>query len=178
MTKKLFITIFSFIFLLTIGATSVSASGATDNFGSCLNPKVKASHVNKGDRFGVVGTTKLYSGVDTIYKLTNGNIIQCLCQKDGRGIQTNWMKVGSLSKSKIETYKKDGWVYIITGSTWGLSDEPYLAKNIDYSCKGNGKQETKVKGLASTGYSVAIFGLVLAGFVALATGLMLRKVSK
>lgn len=178
MIQKLFITLFSVAILFISVPSLVLASGATTDFGSCLNPQVKASQVNKSDRFGVVGTTKVYSGVDSIYLYSKGNVMQCLCQKDGKGIQTNWLKVGSMSKKDVDSYKKSGWIYIITGSTWGLSDEPYLAKNIEYTCKGNVVKETKVKGLAATGSIVGIYGLILAGFVALFAGVLLKRVSK
>lgn len=176
MTNKFLVTMFLLATLFVFIATPVVASGSAFDFGSCINPQVTASQVNKGDRFGIVGTTKLYSGTDAIYNLSNGNVLQCLCQKNGKGIQTNWLRVGKMAKNDIEKYKNSGWTYIITGSTWGLKDEPYLAKNIEYTCKGNKK--TEVKGLASTGNEVALYGLVIAGVFSLAAGLLLKRVSK
>lgn len=179
MIKKLLTSFFVFAILIAgvvMNTTPTFAGGSSSDFGSCLNPQVKATQVNKGDRFGIVGTTKLYSGVDSIYPLSNGNVMQCLCQKNGKGVQTNWLRIGNMTKKEIDKNKNSGWTYIITGSTWGLNDEPYLAKNVDYSCKGN--KQTMVKGLASTGNEIALYGLVLAGVFALVAGLFLKRLSK
>jgi hypothetical protein len=112
-----------------------SASAVTvPTFPSCLNPQGTLKVSYSDGTHGVVGDTKTYTGYDAVYKLTDNTLVQCLCPKDGNGIQTNWMKASGFSQSEINTLKNDGWVYIQNGSAWGLDNEPYLAKNIGYSC--------------------------------------------
>lgn len=171
MIRKLLISVIIIISFF-IGVIRPAVADTTVEFGSCVNPQVAASQVNYGQNHGVVGKSQRFSGVDKIYNLSNGNVLQCLCPDKGKGIQTNWLKASNLSENEIKTYKKQGWTYVVTGSSWGLSDEPYLAKNIEYSCR----EESKV--LAATGVSVAIYGLVLAGIVSLLAGLLLKRVSK
>jgi hypothetical protein len=169
--KKLFITTL-LISALSVGVVSPVSADTTFDFGSCVNPQISASQVNYGSSHGVVGKSPRYSGVDKIYKFENGNVMQCLCPDAGKGIQTNWLKAEGYSEKDINVLKKQGWIYVATGSSWGLSDVPYMAKNIEYTCR----EESKV--LAATGVSVAIYGLVLAGVISLIAGLLLKRVSK
>jgi hypothetical protein len=169
--KKLLITAFVVSSLFAGAVAPVSADTAFD-FGTCVNPQVSASQVNYGSSHGVVGKSPRYSGVDKIYKFENGNVMQCLCPDQGKGIQTNWLKSEGYSEKDINVLKKQGWIYVATGSSWGLADVPYMAKNIEYSCR----EESKV--LAATGVSVAIYGLILAGVFSLIAGLLLKRVSK
>ena len=135
MINKLLIT----LFLVVVFAVSVKPVFAVSlpDFVSCVNPQVAASQVNNGSNHGVAGQSNAYSGTDKIYNLQNGNVTQCLCTDGGSGIQTNWLKVSQLSESDIDSLKIQGWVYIPTGSLWGLDDAPYLAKNSDFSCGGS-----------------------------------------
>lgn len=171
MNRKLFITGLS-LFILFAGSAKPAMAVSTPDFGSCVNPKISASQVNIGRDHGVIGHVNAYAGKDSIYKLSDGNVLQCLCPDNGKGIQTSWYKISGLSDTDINILKKQGWTYIITGSSWGLEDVPYLAKNNDYSCHG----ESQV--LAATGNSIAIYGLVLAGVVSLIAGLLLKRFSK
>jgi hypothetical protein len=169
--KKSLITTFVVASLFT-GLVTPAFADTTFDFGTCVNPQVAASQVNYGNSHGVVGKAPRYSGVDKIYTLENGNVMQCLCPDEGKGIQTNWLKAEGYSEKDINVLKKQGWTYVATGSSWGLSDVPYMAKNIEYSCR----EESKV--LAATGVSVAIYGLILAGVVSLLAGLLLKRFSK
>jgi len=195
MKNKLFITVLASIALLGSSAQPAFAV-STPDFGSCLNPQVAASQVNTGANHGVVGQMSSYSGTDSIYTLSNGNVMQCLCPDNGSGVQTNWLKVSDMSESDVNVLKNDGWIYIATGSSWGLADVPYLAKNSDFSCRSEStstsssnsssssssnsqpKVESQVLTLASTGNEVAIYGLILAGITSLIAGLLLNKFSK
>ena len=168
--KKLFLAILSFIVIFMATVTPALAVNTPD-FGSCQNPQIAASQINYGSNHGVIGQTQTYSGKDTIYQLSNGNVTQCLCPDSGTGIQTNWYKVSGLSESDIHVLEKEGWTYVVTGSSWGLEDVPYLAKNVDYSCHGE-------QVLAATGTDLAIFGLILAAVISISAGLILRKFSK
>src|SRR6266498_792673 len=173
MLKKSLITILSLPILLTGFATPAFAV-STPDFGSCLNPQVAASQVNYKNDHGVAGRTTTYAGTDKIYSLSNGNVLQCLCPENGEGVQTNWLKTSSMSGADIDVLKSQGWIYIATGSIWGLDDVAYLAKNSDYSCKGTTPTpatQSNVLALASTGNILAIYGLILAGVVSLLTGL-------
>ncbi len=134
MLKKSLITVLSLPILFTSFAQPAFAMSVPE-FGSCLNPQVAASQVNTGNNHGVIGKSGNYSGTDTIYSLSNGNVMQCLCPDSGNGVQTNWLKASSFSQSDIDVLKNQGWIYVATGSSWGLEDVPYLAKNSDYACK-------------------------------------------
>jgi hypothetical protein len=177
MNKKSLITVSLVTLFLSGFARPAFADGV--DFGSCLNPRVAASQVNVKNNHGVAGTTTTYAGTDKIYNLSNGNTLQCLCPDNGKGIQTNWLSTKNMSQADISQYKHDGWIYVVTGSTWGLADVPYLAKNSDYACKSVQPQtQSKVVTLASTGNVIAIYGLVIAGIFSLIAGLLLKKFSK
>ncbi len=192
MKNKLFVTSIT-LFALFGGTTQPAFAVSTPDFGSCLNPQIAASQVNNGDNHGVVGQIASYKGTDTIYTLSNGNVLQCLCPDNGSGIQTNWLKVNDLSETDVNILKNEGWIYVATGSSWGLEDVAYLAKNSNFSCRSEStstsssssnsssseqKVEGQVLGLASTGSEVAIYGLILAGITSLIAGLLLNKFSK
>jgi Tfp pilus assembly protein PilV len=176
--------------LLVIATTSILLAGfakpafavSTPDFGSCVNPQVVSSQVNTGTH-GVAGRTQTYTGKDSIYTLSNGNVLQCLCPDNGSGVQTNWLKASNVSSQDVETLKSQGWEYIPTGSVWGLSDTAYLAKNSDYSCTATGGGSTSTPssttlGLAKTGNMLMIYGFLTAGLTALLSGMMLKKFSK
>ncbi|HSA83531.1 MAG TPA: hypothetical protein VLF20_01440 [Patescibacteria group bacterium] len=106
--------VFLFVFLFAfIG--SVSAIVFPD-FGSCLNPRIAASQVNSGTNHGVVGSSTAYSGTDSIYRLSDGNVLQCLCQDNGDGIQTIWFRASSMTQEDSAYLLANGWIYVPTGS--------------------------------------------------------------
>lgn len=188
-SRKLNFIIISVILFLTVAVRPTFAV-TLPNFGSCLNPQITPSQINTGSNHGVVGSDKPYAGVDTIYKLPDGNLLQCLCQDNGDGTQTIWFKVSSYSQEEILSLQSQGWIYVPTGTAWGLEDAPYLAKNSNYACKGTGggssssnsdsseSSSPSVLGLATTGNTLVIYGFILAGFVSLFLGLLLKKISK
>lgn len=101
------------------------------NFGTCVNPQWNQTQVNYGDNHGVINVGT-FAGTDTIYS-SNGNVLQCLCT-GGQGYQTNWLKAAGYSSSQIDYLQAQGWIYVPSGSAWGLSDTAYLAQNSTYSC--------------------------------------------
>lgn len=126
------------ILLLIVSFVIVNKSYATSipTFPSCLNPQgtIKVNY-NNGNH-GVPGDTSSYSGIDTVYYLTEDTLTQCLCPENGNAIQTNWWKIDQLSEKEIKEFTGQGWIYVPDGSAWGLDESTYLAQNIKYSCVG------------------------------------------
>jgi len=156
-------------------ATNVLAAGAP-GYPSCVNPvgSLKASY--SSGVHGIPGDQGRFEGEDKVYTTSDIGYMQCFCDTYGRGIQTNWWKIPHLSADEIKSYEKDGWIFISNGQAWGLTNDPYLAKNIEYNCGGVGGGE--VLSYAGTGnitfiYSVAFFGVAL-----LSSGVMMKLRSK
>jgi hypothetical protein len=120
------------------------------NFGSCLNPQWGASQVNYSSTasHGVIGVGT-FAGTDTIYG-SGANVLQCLCTPEGKGYQTDWMSAEGFSESLINTYKKEGWMFVATGSLYGLKDVPYLAKNSEYACQAPSCSPTPTQEVSGT----------------------------
>lgn len=174
----------------------VNAATAPD-YPSCLNPvgTVKAQY-DTGIH-GIVGDNKSYQGKDIVYSTSEIGYMQCFCADNGHGIQTNWWKVPYLSKEEIDSYVQKGWIFVPDGTAWGLTDDPYLAKNIVYSCKNNGgsggsssssSSSTssssssqsiggQVLALASTGNIVFIYSIAFAGIALMAAGIVVSRKS-
>jgi hypothetical protein len=108
------------------------------NFTSCVNPQgeIKASY--ETGTHGIAGKPGLFEGKDTVYTVSQNALTQCFCAVDGQGIQTNFWKIPTLRESEINVLTSQGWIYIPNGALWGLSNDPYLAKNSDFSCKSSG----------------------------------------
>ncbi|MBI4067573.1 hypothetical protein HY407_04265 [Candidatus Gottesmanbacteria bacterium] len=163
-------------------------------FPSCANPPGDVRVSNSSGNHGILGLGSL-SGSDTVYNLEDGNILQCFCAENGSGIQTNFWKISSLSQEEIDQLKSLGWTFIPSGSIWGLSNEPYMAINSNYSCRGTTTTTTTtttnpgstgsvlgtsaaagdVLGLAATGDSILLYGFAILGFSSLSLGLYLKK---
>ena len=160
---------------------------------SCLTPtgSVKVNYSN--GNHGIVGNTNTYSGSDAVYTISENQLMQCFCPENGNGIQTDWRKVSDLSSDEAKILKNEDWIEVQSGSPWGLDDSPYMAKNIDYTCKssnpggpGDGRsdgrgsivQAATGSNLASTGNIVTILSLLSLGFVFTLTGLILKRKSK
>lgn len=178
--------------MVAVPQSAVATTAPT--FPSCVNPQgtLKVEYTN--GVHGIVGRTEEYRGNDKVYQLSgNDQLMQCFCPENGNGVQTNWWKVAHLSEDEIKTMKNDGWIYVADGSAWGLDSAPYLAKNSDYSCKGNGETKTEttssstsnptetvketvkeVLTLASTGNTAFLYSLIAFGSVSLLSGLVLR----
>ena len=191
----------SLLFYIVFIATAYSAIAVTiPSFPSCLNPQGTLDEPIKEGIHGVPGDTTGYTGIDAVYKLTNNDtVMQCLCPPNGKAIQTNWWKIPELTDQEIEELKNDGWIYIPNGAAWGLSNAPYLAKNIQYSCIGGkgddgGKNDdnggsssdnnggssssnpvstgvNQILGLAGTGNMQTIYAFSLLGILLLSLGI-------
>lgn len=179
--RKLFIQLVIAVPLFLSMATPAFAV-QTPDFGSCVNPQgTKIVSYDSGSH-GVAGRTDYYTGSDAVYRQSDNALTQCLCPDNGNGIQTNWLKASSLKENDVVVLGKEGWVYVITGSPWGLEDSAYLAKNSDYACKASAAvTPTPVKstlGLASTGNILFIDALIISGGLSLITGMVLLRLSR
>jgi hypothetical protein len=87
----------------------------------------------------IVGIMGLQSGSDKVFAGENDNYTQCYCPVNGNtGIKTNWLAAGDISKEDQNVLITQGWFYIPNGADWGLDPQPYLAKNIEFSCGSGG----------------------------------------
>lgn len=131
-TTKILIAFFS-IFFIAI-PTSAQNLPVRPSFPVCSTPQglIKADY--DSGIHGVPGDSTTYNGSDTVYHLSESTLTQCLCTTNGKGIQTNWWRISSLSFDEIETLEKLGWVYVPNGSEWGLDEVAYLANSSDYDC--------------------------------------------
>ena len=175
--KTFYLQIFIFFFLfLTILVSSVFGIVNPPDFPSCVNPQGSVVTSYSTGTHGVPGVATAYQGSDTVYKVSNENLSQCLCTENNEGIQTNWWKVSSLTSQEIESLKTQGWIFIPDGSAWGLDSSAYLAKNSNYSCLGRGGiGGGEVLGLAATGNIKTIYALFSLGFLSLTIGYLLRQ---
>lgn len=129
-----------FFILMILSASTPFVSAATaPSFPSCTNPSGTIKVQYASGIHGIVGRTAEYRGSDTVYTLDENKLLQCFCAEDkSTGIQSNWWKANSLSQADFLYFKNLGWYYVPNGSLWGLSGDPYLVYNIDYSCGGTG----------------------------------------
>ncbi len=182
-------------------ASSQSAGAiSTPTFPSCINPQGTVSTSYDSGVHGVVGNSSTFTGKDSVYTLSGGTLMQCLCADSGEGIQTNWWKVSSLLEDEVSVLISQGWTLIPDGSAWGLEAAPYLAQNSSYACgstnpggPGDGLSDGRssaavggasagsvlgastqaVLGLASTGNMVFIVSVFLIGIALVLTGFAL-----
>lgn len=169
------------LFVYTLISVSPVYAVSTPDFGSCLNPQGKAIASYDSGKHGIVGKDELVTGSDYVYQSSDMGITQCFCPEDGKGIQTNWYDVSKLSPKDVDILKKEGWSFFATGTSWGLKDVPFVAKNSDYTCKKTAEKKDNavdVLKLASTGETKTIYVFILSGAAFLITGLVLRKFSK
>lgn len=130
---------------LAQGAYAVSAP----SFPSCLNPQGTLIANYADGTHGIPGDTTAYSGSDKVYSYSGDQTLQCLCQVNGSGIQTNWLKVSSYPQEDIDALIQSGWIYIADGSAWGLDAAPYIAQNHAYSCLAIGGKDPAKKSKSS-----------------------------
>lgn len=154
-------------------------------FPSCANAQgtIKASYPS--GVHGIPGKSEEFKGSDNVYLVTEDTVLQCFCPESGQeGIQTNWWKIASLKQDEIDSFVNKGWIFVPDGSLWGLDQAPYLAQNIQFSCKagetsgggvGGGFMVGEVLGLASTGNMLTIIELGLTGLTSIILGILLRK---
>ena len=149
---SLLINLISF-FIVLLTTASIAHATETPTFPSCLNPQgtIKVSY--QSGIHGVPGSFRDYSGTDIVYDLGNGNVLQCLCEPNGTGTQTNWLKACEADKETIAYYESNGWLYVPNGTAWGLEDCSYFAMNLSYSCVGGAGGNNGSNGGSSSGSS-------------------------
>ncbi len=168
--RKLFGSISLTLFVLFVLSSHVLASGAED-FPSCLNPQGNVIASYDEGTHGIVGDRGEHQGSDRVYQLDgNAKVLQCFCEDNGRGIQTNWWKADSLSEQDIKNMTHSGWVDIPNGTLWGLDNARYIAKNSGYTCGGLAIGGGDWTGLAGTGTIVNIYGLASLGLALFVAG--------
>lgn len=133
-SKSLFSTLGIFAVSVVICGNVIAME--PPSFPSCLVPAGEMKvHYDNGVH-GIAGDFGSYTGKDTVYTVADDMELQCFCPPEGQGIQTNWWKIGDMKYKEIEKYKAKGFIFIPTGSVYGLKNEAYLAKNVPFSCMG------------------------------------------
>lgn len=169
---------------LSLFVLSANSALAVDvpEFPHCANPGGTLIAKYDSGIHGVPGNPTTFSGKDTVYKLDDKRVVQCLCLSDNTGIQTNYWKTSSLTQDEIETLRKLDWVFIPNGAAWGLDDSSYMAKNSTISCGATLSSSTSnngvggsVLGLAATGGQVELIGFASLGIALLTAGIILRR---
>lgn len=156
---KKFIAQASLVLLITLQAVRPAYAVDVPDFPACANPNGEViAHYDEGTH-GIAGSSGTYTGSDTVYRVSDVQTTQCFCSTDGNGIQTNWWNASSLTQDQVAILKADGWIYVPTGNLWGLTNDPYMAKNISYRCLpqgggdpnggGDGKSDGKSDGRSS-----------------------------
>ena len=130
-------TIFISWLVMVAAIFAPSAHAADFTTYSCLAPQGTQIVSYDEGVHGIIGSTSIHKGSDVVYKI-NDNYLQCFCDDQGQGIQTNWVNARTLTSEAIGNYRRDGWMYAENGSIWGLTNDPYLAKNATYICRGLG----------------------------------------
>ena len=183
----------AFIFGIAILAVPKAQAANIPAFPSCNAPQGSIiSHYDSGTH-GIVGNTETFTGSDTVYKVSDSVVTQCFCSDKGVGIQTDWWSASGRTDGDIALFKSQGWVYIPNGSLWGLSQTPYIARNIAYTCKADGgigggtsesdggsilstaTEKGEVLGLAATGDIWLLYAIFALAFLLLGTGSKLLK---
>ena len=126
----IFLVLFSF--LAAFYVQNASAVSAPD-FPACSTPTGSLKVQYNDGTHGVIGNNAEFKGKDTVYSVNQNQVLQCLCTSDGQGIQTNWWKAGTLTQDEINSQINNEWKYVTNGLAWGLTDDPYLIKNINIS---------------------------------------------
>jgi hypothetical protein len=190
-SRKILFTIAHTVVLFLMAHNVVNAQSVIPTFPVCSNPTgtVKVSY--ESGTHGIAGQSGTVSGKDTVYQIDESTLVQCFCAEDGSGVQTNWWNAISLNQSEIDTLTNLGWVFVANGADWGLSNDPYMALNSTYSCKGSVNSSSTsssggsvagtssvggVLGLATTGTSVQVASTVMIGLMFIFIGIALRKV--
>lgn len=189
------------VLFITQAKSAIAVS--TPSFPACANPQGSLKVSYSEGTHGIVGSSATYTGKDTVYTLSDITLTQCFCSTDGNGIQTNWWKASSLTESEVNILKSEGWHYVPNGSLWGLAVDPYVAKNISYSCLSTntttstnnsstashsdngvgggdvlGVSSGEVLGLAATGDSILVYVSFVLGFILTKIGIKRFKQAK
>lgn len=115
--------------------TPAAANAARTDFPSCTNPGGALQAQYDSGTHGIPGSSAR-TGSDAVYTIDSNRVLQCFCSTAGVGIQTNWLKASSLTAAEIANLKSHGWLLVPTGAVWGLDNDPYLALNSRYACRG------------------------------------------
>ncbi len=132
MKGRIFLGLFATILFL-LGFSTPAFADSAPSFPSCSRPVGNAIATNNDGQHGIVGQEGLQSGSDYVYSVDESRVMQCFCGGNS-GTQTNFWEIPQMSFDQIQSYEAQGWVYIPTGSAWGLSDSAYLAQNVSYTC--------------------------------------------
>ncbi len=160
MKKFPFAVFFVYALLTAIVTTPVEAI-SPPAFSSCPAPGGELLASYSEGIHGVPGDQTTYYGSDSVHKLNQSQVVQCLCPDDGAGIQTTWWNVRDLSIAEQDAVIAQGWVFVPNGALWGLDADPYLAKNTGYNCSGG-----IGGGFLSENSSTSVPGQVLGAFAA------------
>ncbi len=125
---------FAWTMLLLLRSAVPAFAVNVPNFPQCAAPQGAIIANYPSGIHGIVGSTDSYSGSDTVYQVSQDQVMQCFCAENGQGIQTNWWKASSLDQEQVSTLVSQGWYYIPNGDLWGLTVDPYLAINSSFSC--------------------------------------------
>lgn len=145
----LFTLVFSSIFTFLFSSQAFAESN--QNFPSCTTPSGTVIAPATYGEHGIAGSPD-QTGTDTVYSLDGQNALQCFCN-NANGIQTNWLDAKGFAASTVQSYENNGWIYIQDGSFWGLSEDPYLADNIPYTCTTTNQNTNTSSGSNSGGSS-------------------------
>lgn len=134
---KQFLYLLITLIFLFFADSSVSAQMTLPPFTRCNNPSGSAVADYSDGEHAIVGIAGLKTGSDKVFDQGSDNYTQCYCPASGEtGVKTDWLAAGSISKEDQNVLITQGWVYIANGADWGLSNQPYLAKNSEFSCAG------------------------------------------
>jgi hypothetical protein len=191
MTKRSLITAAAITASIVSAYPQPAFAVTIPSFPSCVNPQGNLKVSYDSGTHGIVAMSDTKTGSDKVFSLDGNNqLMQCFCPENGNGIQTNWLKVSNLSSQDVKDLENQGWTYIGDGSAWGLNEEPYVAKNSDYSCKTTTTTPTptpttgvvqaakEVASLANTGNIAFIYAVAALGTLSLITGAALRIFKK
>lgn len=173
------------------------------SFPQCPNPGGEVIADYDEGVHGVPGDSNTYTGEDTVFKLNDAQVVQCLCPEEGSGIQTLWWKDPGVSYDEEKVLLSQGWIKVPNGKLWGLDKGKYFAKNSNFSCEegghgghSNGDSDKKsssheksskssksgdilgVTTLAGTGNWKTITGLFLLAVAAGTAGILGRRASR
>lgn len=150
--------------LILLGTREILAQTTPPDFPACSNPQGTLRVQYNSGTHGIVGDSASHSGSDSVYSVDEERTVQCFCTLDGGGIQTNWWKISSLTQNEIDTLVNLGWHFVPSGLPWGLSPDPYMAKNSEYACGGQNSITTaSVQGTSTSRSAGAVLGLAGTG---------------
>lgn len=126
------------LIVISLSSASTISAQAIPSFPSCPNPGGEIIAKYDSGKHGVPGDSTEYMGADTVFKLNDAMVVQCLCPDSGSGVQTLWWKDPGLSADQQSIVVRQGWIRIPNGSLWGLDNSVYFTKNSNFECKGRG----------------------------------------